>query len=157
MSWPLRESPDAPAAGAARVARATGIPMAHVDKGLLGHRGAARRRARRRHGGQRRVQGRNEPVEDVRADPTVLRGRRRDRHRARPKHRKDDRCLKSFVAAAEAATGLKATIDDRTATKGVKRTARLEYPTNSAMGAMWQSWRLCPFGGWFRRMKAAGR
>ena len=70
---------------------------------------------------------------------------------------KDDRCLKSFVAAAEAATGLKATIDDRTATKGVKRTARLEYPTNSATGAMWQSWRLCPFGGRFRRMKAAGR
>ena len=32
MSWLLRESPDALAAGAARVARATGIPMAHVEK-----------------------------------------------------------------------------------------------------------------------------
>ena len=69
----------------------------------------------------------------------------------------DNRCLKSFVAATEVSTGLKATIDDRTATKGVKRTARLEYPTNSATGAMWQSWRLCPFGGRFRRMKSAGR
>ena len=50
----------------------------------------------------------------------------------------DDRCLKSFVTAAEAATGLTATIDSRTATKGVKRTARLEYPTNSATGALQQ-------------------
>ena len=32
MSWPLRESPDALAASAARVARATGILMAQVEK-----------------------------------------------------------------------------------------------------------------------------
>ena len=50
----------------------------------------------------------------------------------------DDRCLKSFVAAAEAATGLKATIDDRTATRGVKRIARLEYPTSCEAGALQQ-------------------
>ena len=49
---------------------------------------------------------------------------------------RDDRCLKSFVAATEASTGLTATIDDRTATKGVKRTARLEYPTHTAAGAL---------------------
>lgn len=44
--------------------------------------------------------------------------------------------LKQFVAAAEESTGLESTVDPRTATKGVKRTATLTYPTGSTSGAL---------------------
>ena len=50
--------------------------------------------------------------------------------------RSDDRCLKAFIAAAEAATGLTAEVDARTVTAGVKRTARLPYPSHSTVGAL---------------------
>ena len=139
MSWPLRESPDALAAGAARVAGATGIPMAHVEKDFWVTevlRGVARCSADTGvsaafKGGTslskafELIQRFSEDVDVIVIAPGQSTGQ-------------DDRCLKSFVAAAEAATGLNATIDDRTATKGVKRTARLEYPTNSATGALQQ-------------------
>ena len=48
----------------------------------------------------------------------------------------DDRCLKSFVTTAAAATGLEAIIDGGTATRGVKRSASLQYPTSAEMGVL---------------------
>jgi len=46
----------------------------------------------------------------------------------------DDRCLKSFVTTAAASTGLEAIIDGGTATRGLKRSASLQYPTSAEMG-----------------------
>ncbi|MDP3983922.1 MAG: nucleotidyl transferase AbiEii/AbiGii toxin family protein, partial [Acidimicrobiia bacterium] len=48
----------------------------------------------------------------------------------------DDRCLKSFVTAAQATTGLAGEVDASTATKGVKRTAVFTYPTSLELGAL---------------------
>ena len=49
---------------------------------------------------------------------------------------KDDACLKSFATVAEAATSLTAVVDQATATKGVKRTVTLTYPTETPRGAL---------------------
>ncbi len=47
-----------------------------------------------------------------------------------------DTTLKSFVAAAEAATGISATTDPNTVTKGIKRTATFAYPANHTAGGL---------------------
>jgi hypothetical protein len=44
---------------------------------------------------------------------------------------RDNRLLKQFVSAAEESTGLDSELDTRSATKGVKRTVTLTYPTAS--------------------------
>ncbi|MDE0268196.1 MAG: nucleotidyl transferase AbiEii/AbiGii toxin family protein [Acidimicrobiaceae bacterium] len=139
MNWLLRESPDALAAGAARVARTTGIPMAHVEKDFWiteALRGVARCSINSGvsivfKGGTSLskafglIQRFSEDVDVIVITPGRSTGQ-------------DDRCLKSFVTAAEISTGLKATVDPRTATRGVKRTARLEYPTDTAAGVLRQ-------------------
>ena len=48
----------------------------------------------------------------------------------------NDRCLKGFVAAAEESTGLESSVDSRTATRGVKRTVTLSYPTELEQGPL---------------------
>ena len=55
---------------------------------------------------------------------------------------KDNAYLKSFVTAAEAATGLTADVDPTTATKGVKRTVTFAYPTAVPASALSQGVRL---------------
>ena len=137
MTWLLRERPSALAAGAARVAEATHIPMAHVEKDFWVTevlRGVERCSAEmgvsavlkggtslsKAFGLIRRFS------EDV--DVIVI--------ASGQSTGQSDRCLKSFVAAAEASTGLQAVIDGDTATKGVKRTASLQYPTEAATGAL---------------------
>ena len=137
MNWRLREFPDALAAGAARVAETTDIPMAHVEKDFWVTevlRGVARCSTDTGvsavfKGGTSLskafglIQRFSEDVDVVVMAPGQSKGG-------------DDRCLKSFVVAAEASTGLEAVIDSRTATKGVKRAARLQYPTSTARGIL---------------------
>lgn len=137
MSWRLRESPDVLAAGAARVAQESNIPMAHVEKDFWVTevlRGVAR--CSTETGVSVVLKGGTSLSkafglihrfsEDV--DVIVATSSERKGH--------DDRCLKSFVVAAEASTGLEARIDTHTATRGVKRSARLQYPINAATGAL---------------------
>ena len=137
MSWRLRERPDALAVGAARVAETTHIPMAHVEKDFWVTevlRGVERCSAET--GVSAVLKGGtslskafglisrfSEDVDVIVIAPGQSTGQ-------------NDRCLKSFVAAAEASTGLEAIVDGGTATKGVKRTARLQYPTSTAKGVL---------------------
>ncbi len=137
MTWSLRESPGAIAVAADRVEAATGIPMAHIEKDFwvtevlrgvtlcsaeLGvtavfKGGTSLSKA---FGLIRRF---SEDVDIIVVTTGLSTGAA-------------DRCLKSFVAAAEDTTGLDANIDGRTATKGVKRTAILAYPTDQQPGAL---------------------
>ncbi len=137
MSWSLRDSPDALATAAARIEEATGIPMAHTEKDFWVTevlRGVAQCSAEtgvsavfkggtslsKAYGLIRRF---SEDVDIIVIVPGHSRGG-------------DDRCLKSFVSAAEAATGLIGEIDGSTATTGVKRTAVFSYPTSVDLGAL---------------------
>lgn len=137
MTWRLRELPDALGAGAARVSQETHIPIAHIEKDFWVTevlRGVAR--CAQETGVTAVLKGGtslskafglihrfSEDVDVIVIASGETKGQ-------------DDRCLKSFVAAAEASTGLAATIDTGTATKGVKRTARLQYPTNTSAGIL---------------------
>lgn len=137
VTFALRDAPDTLAAAAARVASATGIPMAHVEKDFWVTevlRGVARHSAEtgvsavfkggtslsKAFGLIRRF---SEDIDMI----IMLPGQSK---------RKDDACLKSFAAAAEAATGLAAHVDSSTATTGVKRTVSLAYPTSTPPGAL---------------------
>ncbi len=137
MSWCLRHSPDAVAVAATRVEKVTGIPMAHVEKdfwvtealrGVAHHSeitgvsvvfkgGTSLSKA---FGLIRRF---SEDVDIIVILPGHSTGQ-------------DDRLIKGFVAAAEASTGLASTVDPGTATKGVKRTVTLNYPTDAAHGPL---------------------
>lgn len=137
MSWRLREFPDALAAGAARVSNETHIPMTHIEKDFWVTevlRGVARCSAETGvtavlKGGTSLskafglIHRFSEDVDVIVIAPGESKGM-------------DDRCLKSFVVAAEASTGLEAVTDSTTATKGVKRTARLQYPNSSTTGVL---------------------
>ena len=137
MSWRLRELPGALAAGAARVSQETDIPMAQIEKDFWVTevlRGVSRCTAETGvtavlKGGTSLskafglIHRFSEDVDVIIVASGESRGM-------------DDRCLKAFVAAAEASTGIEAATDSRTATKGVKRTAKLQYPTNAATGAL---------------------
>ena len=137
MTWRLRDFPDVLAAGAAQVAEVTDIPMAHVEKDFWITevlRGVARCSADTEvsavfKGGTSLskafglIQRFSEDVDVIVMAPGHSKG-------------EDDRCLKSFVDAAASSTGLEAVIDSSTATRGVKRTAKLQYPTNTAIGAL---------------------
>ena len=137
MSWSLRESPDALATAAARVEETTGIPMVHIEKDFWVTevlRGVAQCSAEtgvsavfkggtslsKAYGLIRRF---SEDVDIIAIVPGHTKGG-------------DDRCLKSFVSAAEATTGLIGEIDGRTATRGVKRTAVFSYPTAADLGVL---------------------
>ncbi|MDE0653222.1 MAG: nucleotidyl transferase AbiEii/AbiGii toxin family protein [bacterium] len=137
MNLSLRNSPDALAVAADRVAGATGIPMPHVEKDFWVTevlRGIAKRSAdtgvcavlkggtslSKAFGLIRRF---SEDVDMLIVVPGQSKGM-------------VDSCLKSFVAAAEDATGLTAVVDPDTATKGVKRTVTLTYPTETPPGAL---------------------
>ncbi len=133
MSWSLRESPDAVAVAASRVEGVTGIPMAHVEKDFWVTevlRGVARCSASTGvsavfKGGTSLskafglIQRFSEDVDIIVIVPGQSTGG-------------DNRMLKQFVSAAEKSTGLDSELDTRTATKGVKRTVTLAYPTDSA-------------------------
>ena len=137
MSWPLRESPDAVAAAAARVEKVTGIPMAHIEKdfwvtevlrGVARHSRATGVSAVFKGGTSlskafRLIQRFSEDVDILVMVPGSSTGA-------------DDRCLKGFVAAAEESTGLDSHLDTRTATRGVKRTVTLSYPTELEQGPL---------------------
>ena len=137
MSWSLRESPDALAAAAARVEQAAGIPMAHVEKDFWVTevlRGVAQCSTEIGvsalfKGGTslskafRLIQRFSEDVDIIVIAPSSS-------------AKKNNRCLKSFVEAAEKATGIAATVDPKTVTEGVKRTELFAYPTESPPGAM---------------------
>lgn len=139
MTWHLRESPTTLAAGTARVAEATDIPTAHVEKDfwitevLCGIAKCTMETGISTvlKGGTSLSKAFNlirrfsEDVDVIVITPGHSTGQ-------------DDRCLKSFVTAVETSIGLKATIDGRTATRGIKRTARLRYPTNTETGALQQ-------------------
>ena len=137
MSWSLRDSPDAVAAAAARVEDATGVPMGHVEKDFWVTevlRGVAQCSAETGvsavfKGGTSLskafglIHRFSEDVDIIVVAPGPTRGA-------------DDRCLKSFVAAAQASTGLAAAVEGHSATRGVKRTAVLSYPTAAQTGAL---------------------
>lgn len=137
MSWSLRQFPDALALVAERVAQATGIPMAHVEKDFwvtealrgLAVCSAATGVSIVFKGGTSLskafglIQRFSEDVDVIVVVPGNSKGQ-------------NDRLLKQFVAAAEESTGLESTVDPRTATKGMKRTATLTYPTGSTSGAL---------------------
>ena len=131
----MREDPDAVATAAARIEEATDLPTAHVEKDFWVTevlRGIARQTAdtgvsaifkggtslSKAHGLINRF---SEDVDIIIIVPGKSTG-------------SDDRCLKGFVAAAEAATGLTSVVDPATATKGRKRTAVFGYPTASTVG-----------------------
>lgn len=137
MTWSLRESPETLATASARVEEATGIPMAHVEKDfwvtevLRGIENCSDQigvsavfkggtSLSKAYGLIKRF---SEDIDIIVIVPGHSKGQ-------------DDRCLKSFVSAAETTTGLDAEIDSRTATKGVKRTALFSYPTDAEMGAL---------------------
>ena len=143
MTLSLRDSPDALAVAASRVAEASGIPMAHVEKDFWVTevlRGVAQCSAdtgvsavfkggtslSKAFGLLRRF---SEDIDMIIMVPGQSTG-------------KDNACLKSFAAAAEAATGLAAVVDPATATKGVKRTVILAYPTATPLGALRRGVRL---------------
>jgi predicted nucleotidyltransferase component of viral defense system len=137
MTWSLRESPEALATAAARVEEATGIPMIHVEKDFWVTevlRGVAQCSAETGvsavfKGGTSLskaydlIRRFSEDVDIIVIVPGHSRGG-------------DDRCLKSFVSAAEATTGLIGQVDGRTATRGVKRTAVFGYPTTGDLGVL---------------------
>lgn len=137
MSWALREEPDAIATAAARIEEATDLPAAHVEKDFWVTevlRGVAQQTAEtgvsaifkggtslsKAHGLIKRF---SEDVDIIVVVPGKSSG-------------SDDKCLKGFVAAAEAATGLASVVDPATATKGKKRTAVFGYPTASRSGPL---------------------
>lgn len=135
MTWSLLESPDALATAAARIEETTGIPMAHVEKDFWVTevlRGVAQRSEDTGvsvifKGGTSLskayglIQRFSEDVDIIVVVPGQSKGG-------------DDRCLKSFVTAAEDATGLGGEVDGRTATKGVKRTVVFSYPASATFG-----------------------
>ena len=137
MTFVFRDAPDALATAASRVAIATRIPMAHVEKDFWVTevlRGVARHSAETGisavfKGGTSLskafglLQRFSEDIDIIIMVPGESVG-------------KDNACLKSFVVAAEAATGLTAHVDPTTATKGVKRTVSLAYPTSTPLGAL---------------------
>ena len=137
MNLSLRDSPDALAVAAARVAGATGIPMAHVEKDFwvtevlrgVAHRSADTGVSAVLKGGTSLskafglIRRFSEDVDMIIVVPGQSMGM-------------DNSCLKSFAAAAEAATGLAAVVNPDTATKGVKRTVTLTYPTEMPPGAL---------------------
>ena len=143
MTFALRDAPDALAVAASRVASATGIPMAHVEKDFWVTevlRGVATCSTETGvsavfKGGTSLSKGFglirrfSEDIDMIIMVPGESVG-------------KDNACLKSFVTAAEAATGLTAAVDPATATKGVKRTVTLTYPTVAPPGALSQGVRL---------------
>ena len=137
MSWSLRESPDTLAAAAAQVAKATGIPTAHIEKDFWVTevlRGVAQCSTNTGitalfKGGTslskayHLIQRFSEDVDII-----VI--------TSSSSANSNNRCLKSFVAAAEEATGITAIVDPETVTRGVKRTERFAYPTVSPSGRM---------------------
>ncbi len=137
MSWSLRESPDTLAAAAAQVAKATGIPMAHIEKDFWVTevlRGVAQCSANTGvtalfKGGTslskayHLIQRFSEDVDIIVVTPTSS-------------AKRNNQCLKSFVSAAEETTGITANVDPETVTRGVKRTERFAYPTGSPPGRM---------------------
>lgn len=143
MTFVFRDAPDALATAASQVASATGIPMAHVEKDFWVTevlRGVARHSAETGvsavfKGGTSLskafglLQRFSEDIDIIVMVPGESVG-------------KDNACLKSFVAAAETATGLAADVDPTTATKGVKRTVTLAYPTAAPPVALSQGVRL---------------
>jgi hypothetical protein len=135
VSWALREDPDAIATAAARIEEATDLPAAHVEKDFWVTevlRGVAQQTAEtgvsaifkggtslsKAHGLIKRF---SEDVDIIVVVPGKSPG-------------SDDKCLKGFVVAAEATTGLASVVDPATATKGKKRTAIFGYPTASRSG-----------------------
>ena len=137
MSWRLRDDPDAVATAAARIEEVTDLPSAHVEKDFWVTevlRGVAQRSAEtgvsaifkggtslsKAYGLIKRF---SEDVDII----VIVPGRSTGG---------DDRCLKGFVAAAEAAAGLTSAVDPATATKGTKRTAVFSYPTSSTLGPL---------------------
>ena len=124
------EDPDAVSALAGRVADATGLPMSHVEKDFWVTevlRGVAAQA--REHdvevlfkGGTSlsKVFGIIERFSEDLDMLVVLEGDAKG-----PK----DQILKALIAGAEASTGIRAVVDGSTATKGVKRSARFDYPT----------------------------
>ena len=143
MTLVFRDAPDALATAASQVAGATGIPMAHVEKDFWVTevlRGVARHSAEANvsavfKGGTSLskafglLQRFSEDIDIIVMVPGESVG-------------KDNACLKSFVAAAETASGLTAHVDPTTATKGVKRTVTLPYPTAAPAGALSKGVRL---------------
>ena len=117
MSWRLRDDPDAVATAAARIEEVTDLPSAHVEKDFWVTevlRGVAQRSAEtgvsaifkggtslsKAYGLIKRF---SEDVDII----VIVPGRSTGG---------DDRCLKGFVAAAEAAAGLTSAVDPATAT-----------------------------------------
>ena len=130
MSAPLRTRLDELEVYVTRVAEATGIPAAHLEKDFWVTevlRGAANASESTGcsvifKGGtslskaHRLIRRFSEDVDLVVVLPEGGKGAR-------------DSALKAFVVAAESTTGVKGAVDPASATKGVKRTAAFAYPT----------------------------
>ncbi len=124
MSWLLRESPDAVAAAAARIEK--DFSVTDVLRGVAQHSAATGVSAVFKGGTSlskafRLIKRFSEDVDII----VMVAGRSTGQV---------DRLLKGVVASAEGSTGLTSTVDSRTATKGVKRTVTLAYPTDAAHG-----------------------
>ena len=138
MTFAVRDAPDALTAAASRVASATGIPVAHVEKDFWVTevlRGVATCSTETGvsavfKGGTSLSKGFglirrfSEDIDMIIMVPGESVG-------------KDNACLKSFVTAAEAATGLTADVDPATATKGVKRTVTTTSGACSTTPTRW--------------------
>ena len=131
MTAPLRTRLDELDVYVSRVAKATGIPAAHLEKDfwvtevLRGASNASEstgcsvvfKGGTSLSKAHRMIRRFSEDVDLVVVLPEGGRGTK-------------DSTLKRFVAAAESTTGVEGTVDPSSATKGVKRTATFAYPTS---------------------------
>ena len=137
VSQRLREHIDEIEVYVTRIADATGIPAAHIEKDFwvteVLRRAAAASTSTRCSvifkGGtslskaHRLIQRFSEDVDLIVVLPQGGKGAA-------------DRTLKAFEAAAEASTGIGSTTDPSTVTKGVKRSATFNYPTSRPTGLL---------------------
>lgn len=129
MSWRLSDDPDALGVAAARIEEVLGIPAAHVEKdfwvtevlrAVAAHASAEAvtvvfkggTSLSKAHGLIARF---SEDVDLIVVTPGESKGAA-------------DRCLKRIAAAVEAAVGVEGIVDQRSATKGQKRTVSYDYP-----------------------------